>query len=178
MMASFHLRLAAAIVLALGLADLARAAPVSAAGLQVLTAGKLARFENRGDPAANSGIVVVGRDRALGTLSDPTCPAKSAVEVEVYPQSTARTTVLTRADLDCAKWSKAERGFRYRDPTGTVRAIYYGRVGLRLEVGGGGLVPISEPVGFLQVQLAIGGHTLRARFHNFRRNDGQVVNWP
>jgi len=145
------------------------------AAMQVLTAGKVAHFENRGDPLANRGIVVVGRDRALHTLHDPRCPATSAVEVEAYLQSTFRDAILAHVDLDCTKWSASGRGFRYSDPTGTVRSIRYSRIGLRIEVGGPGFTPIGGPVGFVQAQLQIGSEILRARFHNFRRNDAQAV---
>lgn len=166
---------ARALAVALAFGCFAPAVSASAAGFQVLTAGKLARFENHGDPARNGGVVVVRRDRALATLHDPMCPATSTVEVEAYLQSTVRTAVLAHVDLDCAKWSKTARGFRYSDPNGTVRSINYARFGLRLEVRGAGFTPISEPVGFLQAQLQIGAQTLRARFHTFRRNDAQVV---
>jgi len=154
---------------------LATPAPASAAGFQVLTVGKIARFENRGDPAQNGGVVVVGRDRALRTLHDPRCPAASAVEVEAYLQSTFRDALLAHVDLDCAKWSRSGNGFRYSDPDGTIRSIYYSRIGLRIDVRGPGYTPIAGPVGFLQTQLQIGDQILRARFHNFRRNDAQVV---
>ena len=137
--------------------------------------GKIACFENRGDPAQNGGIVVVGRDRALRTLHDPTCPATSAVEVEAYLQSTLRAAVLAHVDLDCAKWSAYGARLAYSDPTGTVRSIRYTRCGLQLEVRGPDFTPISGPVGYLQAQLAIGDDILRARFHNFRRNDAAVV---
>lgn len=151
------------------------ALPAAAAGFQVLTSGKLARFENRGDPALNGGVVVVGRDRALRTLHDPTCPATSTVEVEAYLQSTFRDAILAHVELNCAKWSHAGNGFRYSDPHGTVRSIYYAQMGLRIDIRGSGFTPSSGPVGFLQTQLKIGDDTLRARFHNFRQNDGQVV---
>ena len=161
---------ALAVALSLGVA-----APAAAAGFQVLTVGKIARFDNRGDPARNGGVVMVGRDRALRTVYDPRCPATSAVEVEAYLQSTFRDAVLAHVDLDCAKWSRSGSGFRYSDPDGTVRSIYYSRIGLRIDVRGPGFTPIAGPVGYLQAQLQIGDHTLRARFHNFRRNDAQVV---
>ena len=145
------------------------------AAFEVLTVGKVARFENRGDPARNGGVVVVGRDRALRTLHDPTCPAASTVEVEAYLQSTYRDAVLAHVALDCARWSATKKGFRYADPTGTVRAIRYGRSGLRIEVRGAGYTPIGGPVGFVQTQLQIGDVTLRARFHNFKKNDAHLV---
>jgi hypothetical protein len=168
-------RPARAAALVVAFASLAPAATVSAAGFQVLTAGKVAWFENRGDAALNGGVVLVGRDRALQVLYDPTCPAASGVDVEAYLQSTFRDAPLAHVDLDCAKWVTMGPGFRYDDPTGTVRSIRYTRAGLRIEVGGRGFTPIDGPVGFLQVQLRIGDQTLRTRFHNFRRNDGQVV---
>ena len=146
-----------------------------AAGFQVLTAGKVVRLENRGDPMKNGGTVMVGADRALQALFDPTCPVTSAIEVEAYLQSTYRDAVLAHVDLDCAKWSANGTGFRYVDPAGTVRSIRYGRSGLRIEVRGAGFTPIDGPVGFVQAQLQIGDQTLRARFHNFKQNDSQRV---
>jgi hypothetical protein len=160
---------------ALALCIAAGAVPAAAAGFQVLTTTKLARFVNGGAPEQNGGVVVVGRDPVLRTLHDPTCPATSAVEVEAYLQSTFRDAVLAHVDLDCAKWSRAGNGFRYSDPTGTVRSIYYSRIGLRIDIRGAGYTPISGPVGFMQTQMQIGEQLLRARFHNFRQNDAQVV---
>jgi hypothetical protein len=89
--------------------------------------------------------------------------------------TTVRDAVLAHVDLDCAKWTRVGRGYAYADPTGSVRAIRYTRSGLQLEVRGPGFTPISGPVGYLQAQLAIGDDILRARFHNFRRNDAAVV---
>jgi len=156
------------------LAVVATSAP--AATPHVLTVGKVARFENRGDAARNGGVVTIGRDRLLATLLDPRCPGTSTVEVEAYLQSTFRDAVLAHVDLDCTKWSAKGAGYRYADPSGTVRAIRYGRDGLRIEVRGAGFTPIAGPVGFVQAQLQVGDEVLRARFHNFKRNDaGRVV---
>ena len=147
----------------------------TAAGFQVLTAGKVIRLENRGDPARNTATLVVGRDRALQSLRDPRCPATSAVEVEVYLQSTFRDAVLAEVELDCSKWSAARGGFRYSDPDGTIRRIRYGRGGLRIDVGGAGFMPHTGPVGFAQVELVIGNDRLRVRAHNFVRNDAESI---
>jgi hypothetical protein len=151
------------------------AARASAAGFQVLTTGKIARFENRGDAALNGGVVVVGRDRALQVVHDPSCPATSSVEVEAYVTSTFRDVVLVQVDLNCTNWTRTASGYRYSDPYGPVRAIYYSRIGLRIDLGGPDFVPIVGPVGYVQAQLQISDQILRARFHNFRRNDAQVV---
>ena len=56
--------------------------------------------------------------------------------------------------------------------TGSIR---YARDGLRIEVKGTGFTPIGGPVGFVQAELGIGEDLLRARFHNFRRNDASEV---
>ncbi len=99
--------------LAVVIVGLGAGAPARAADFQVLTVGKVAKFENRGDPARNGGVVTVGRDRALQTLYPPTCPATSAVEIEAYLQSTLRDAVLAHVDLDCAKWSANGQNFQY-----------------------------------------------------------------
>jgi hypothetical protein len=93
----------------------------------------------------------------------------------VYLQSTYRGAVLALADLDCAKWRTVRGGYRYTDPDGTVRRIRYGKRGLRIDVGGAGFTPQTGPVGFAQVELAIDDVTLRARAHNFSRNDAQAI---
>ena len=69
------------------------------------------------------------------------------MEVQAYPQSTFRVAVLAHVDLDCAKWTATGNAYRYADPTGTVRSIYYPRIGLRIEIRGAGYTPISGPVG-------------------------------
>jgi hypothetical protein len=146
-----------------------------ALAFDVLTVGKVARFVRSTDSQRNSGRIVIGADRALRTLEPPTCPAASAVEVEVYLQSTLRDVVLAKLPLDCTKWRPFRDGYRYSDPTGTVRAIRYSPSGLRIDLRGSGFTPIDGPVGYLQAQLSIGARTLRARFHNFARNDARIV---
>jgi hypothetical protein len=148
---------------------------VAATGFQILTVGKVVRFENRGDPALNGGFVVVGRDPLLRSVTDPRCPATSNVAVEAYLQSTVRDAALAHVDLDCTKWSVVRNGFQYADPAGTVRSLRIGRNGMAMEVRGPGFTPIAGPVGFVQVQLQIGNQVLRARFHDFRRDDAQAV---
>ena len=147
----------------------------ASARVHVLTRGKLIRFENQGVAAENGGRVIVGRDRVLRTLYDPTCPATSSVDVEAYLQSTLRDATLAHVELDCAKWSAHGGGFTYADPTGTVRSIQYLHSALQMEIRGAGFTPIGGPVGYVQAQLRIGDETLRARFHNFRRNDAAAV---
>src|SRR5215467_8686028 len=116
----------------------------SAAGFQVLTVGKVARFVSRSDPAETSAVIVVGHDRALATLHDPRCPTTSNVALEAYLQSTVRDATLASVALDCAKWSARGRGYVYSDPAGIVRAIRYRPSGLRIEATG--FTPIGGPV--------------------------------
>lgn len=130
--------------LGIGLVLAGSVAAGPAAGFQVLTVGKVARFENTGDAPRNTAVVVVGKDRALRTLFDPSCPATSTVEAEAYLQSTFRDTVLASVPLDCTKWSAGGGGYRYRDPAGTVRAIRYRKGGLRIVLRGPGLTPIDD----------------------------------
>jgi hypothetical protein len=148
---------------------------VATADVHILNAGKAARFDNPGTPARTRAVIAVGRDRGLQAQLDPTSPATSMVEVEAYLQSPYRTATLARVALDCAKWTTSPKGFRYRDPSGTIRSIRYTSRGLHIIAGGSGLVPIGGPVGYVQGQLTIGNDTLRARFHNFKRNDARVV---
>ena len=162
-------------VLALTFIGLSTGSTAWAAGFQVLTTGKVAKLENRGDPAKNVGTITIGRDRALQTLYNPMCPATSAVEIEAYLQSTLRDAILAHVDLDCAKWSAKGKAFKYKDPTGTIRSISYGSSGLQITFGGPGFAPLDGPVAFVQAQLQIGDQTLRARFHNFKQNDAKKV---
>ena len=130
----------------------ASAASTPAAGFQVLTVGKVARFVNRGDAKKNGGTVTIGRDPALGTLHDPRCPTTSTLLVEAYLQSTYRDSplvsgksgMLTPLALDCAKWKTARRGFAYADAVGPVRSMRYTSNGLRIEVGGSGFTPMTR----------------------------------
>lgn len=163
-------------VLLAGVALLAAlAVPSGARAFELLTVGKLARFRNGGDPARTGGRILIGADRALRVLTPPTCPTATAVEIEIYSQASLRDEILLRAPLDCAKWRRVRGGYRYSDPDGPVRAVLYGPRGLRIDLRGPGLTPITAPVGFLQGQLTIGDRILRARFHNFVRNDARVV---
>lgn len=145
------------------------------AQLTMLNVGKYARMVNRGDSARNSGQIIVRRDRALQPVLAPSCPNTSAVEIEVYSQATVRDVVLAKVPLNCARWTLRGNTWRYSDPSGTVRSIRYGKSGLRIDVAGPGYAPIAGPVGFLQGQLTIGTTVLRARFHNFERNDAAMV---
>jgi len=156
-------------------AALVTAAGTEAATFDVLTTGKVIRLENRGAADRNAATLVVGADSKLATLHDPRCPAPSSVEIEVYLQSTYRDAILALAELDCAKWTPVRGGYRYADKAGTVRRIRYGKRGLRIDAGGPGFTPHTGPVGFAQVDFAIGDVTLRARAHNFSRNDARAI---
>jgi hypothetical protein len=156
-------------------ASLVAATGVEAATFDVLTTGKVIRLENRGDADRNAATLVVGADPKLATVYDPRCPSASSVEIEAYLQSTYRDAILALVDLDCAKWTATRSGYRYADKAGTVRRIRYGKRGLRIDAGGPGFTPHTGPVGFAQVDFAIGEVTLRTRTHNFARNDARSI---
>jgi hypothetical protein len=137
----------------------------AAGGPTVLTVDKVARFEK------GRGTVRVGRDPRLAGAPAPTCPTASSVELSSYPVATQRVVVATQVALDCARWTRRRGGFVYRDPaaTGGVRAIRYGRKGLRIRFEGAAALP-AGPVGYLQVWLTVGSRRFNARFHNFAAN--------
>jgi hypothetical protein len=145
----------------------------SSLGVQVLTVATTARFRNP-DSGQRSGFVRVGRDPALRSAADPTCPVASRVELESYPQAAARVARQVEVALDCAKWKAKRGGWIYRDSAGPVRAIRYGASGLRVEFAGSAIDP-GGPVGYLQAQLTVGARRYRIRVHNFRRNDRTAI---
>jgi len=146
----------------------------SALGFRLLTAHKDARFINGPDPLNRFGFVRVGRDHALLPLVSPACPTVSSVDLESYPQATARVIRQLRSQLDCTKWFPVKHGWAYRNPLGPVRAIHYASAGMRIDFAGPS-VDLQGPVGYLQAQLTIGSTRYRARFHNFRRNDPFLI---
>jgi hypothetical protein len=153
----------------LGTAVLLLVAATPAAALTVLTTGKHAIFR------PDSGLVRVGRDRALATLVDPTCAGglASTVQVGAYLQSTFRLASEPAAALPCETWRRARGGFVYEDDGGTaggVQRIAYTRNALVVKLGGAGYAAPGGPVGYVELWLNIGATRLLARFHNFRVN--------
>jgi hypothetical protein len=135
-------------------------------GPAVLTVDKVARFEK------GHGMVRVGRDPRLAGAPAPTCPTTSSVELSSYPVATQRVAVATRLTFDCGRWKRKRGSFRYDDPsaTGGVRAIRYGKKGMRIRFAGGSAPLPAGPVGYLQVWLTVGSRRFNARFHNFVAN--------
>lgn len=136
--------------------------------LTVLTSGKHAIFRS------TSGLVRVGRDRALAELVDPTCASELATTVQIgaYLQSTARLSTKPADTLPCEGWRKTRGGYVYTDDAGTVgvRRIAYGRDGLVVKLGGTGYSAPGGPVGYVELWLTLGTTRLVARFHNFQVN--------
>jgi hypothetical protein len=148
---------------------LALAGAVPADALTVLTNGKHAIFRSA------SGIVRLGRDRALATLVDPICASglPTTVQVGAYLQSTARLSTKPADTLPCERWRKVRGGYVYADNAGTaggVRRIVYARDRLVVKLGGAGYTAPGGPVGYVELWLTIGSTRLLARFHNFRVN--------
>src|SRR5262249_22029000 len=119
------------------------------------------------------GIVRVGRDPELASVPSPACPATSQVVLSAYPEPIQRVVTVTTLDLDCTRWKRKAAGFVYDDPdaTGGVRAIRYGCKGLLIRFA---RAPAGR-VGYLQAWLTIGSTRFNARFHNFARNQEDVL---
>ncbi len=137
--------------------------------LTVLTIGKHAVFRSE------SGLVRVGRDRALATLLDPTCASElpSTVQLGAYLQSTARLAAEPADTLPCDRWRRGRGGYVYEDDAGAaggVRRIVYARDKIVVKLGGAGYTAPGGPVGYVELWLTIGSTRLLARFHNFRVN--------
>jgi hypothetical protein len=141
-----------------------------AGALQVLTAGKVARLT-----APDSAVFRFGKNRALETLIDPTCPTRSALQVAAYTQASV-LDAQPEIVLDCQKWRPGRGGrFVYEDPTAGVRKIVYGRRRLLVRLEGGAYRHVTGPVGYLEVWFRVGGENLLGRFHNFVHNDGTRI---
>ena len=110
-----------------------------AAGFEVLTAGKVAKFANRGDPAKNGASIAIGGDRALQTLYNPTCPATSAVEIEAYLQSTLPRRHSRPRRSRLRQVVRPRGRLPVHRQTGTVRSIRYAAQWAEIEIRGAGL---------------------------------------
>lgn len=144
----------------------------------VLTVGKTAVLRRRGDSA--SAVFHVGRDAAFATLGDPTCAGGDIMTLQVasYPQATMRVDAQDVVALPCERWSRRDRGFVYRDPSGAaggVRKVVYGRRGFVARFEGGSHRHVAGPVGYAELWIAVGDDRMVARFHGFRKNEPDVI---
>jgi hypothetical protein len=156
------------------LAALLVAAPAPAHALTLLTRSKVAVF--RAD--RTKAVIRVGADRALAKLLDPTCPTTSSIQVGSYPQATTRLVLQPLVALDCTKWRAVDGGFQYLDKAGSrggVTKIVYTTRRLVIRIQGSGYVHVAGPVGYVETWLGIGAERFLARFHNFRRNDAEIL---
>lgn len=164
-------RRAAAILFAVGLAADAHA-------VRVLTLGKVAVFRRAADTA--SAMLRFGKDPALASLVDVTCAGGGTMTLQVasYPQATVRVDAQDVVPLPCEHWRKGSGGFVYRDPggaSGGVRRVVYGNTNLVIQIAGGTYRHVAGPVGYAEVLIGVDGLRLMGRFHNFRRNDADLV---
>lgn len=158
------MRVAVALAVLLSLPHAARAA-----GLTVLTEGKVASFKN------GKGTVRVGRDPQLANAPAPTCPATSAVTLSSYPEPTQRVVVATEVALDCTKWTARKNGdFVYSDPdaTGGLSNLRYGKKGIVARFTSS--AP-AGPVAYAQLWLTVGDTRFNARLHSFKKNDAGAI---
>jgi len=146
---------------------LPRLAP--AAGLTVLTEGKVASFKS------GKGSVRVGRDPQLANAPSPLCPATSTVTLSSYPEPTQVIVVATEVELDCTKWKARKNGdFVYSDPdaAGGLASLRYGKKGIVARFTSA--VP-TGPVAYAQLWLAVGDTRFNARLHNFKKNGADAI---
>lgn len=150
---------------------LALAWALPAHALTVLNTGKVATFKN------GKGMVRVGKDRGLATLTPPTCPQTSHLSLSSYPQSTKLVVVHLDVDLACEGWRSAAGGYVWEDPTGNgaIRKIAYSSQKLLVKFSGVAFDMPTGPVGYVHTWLTIGDTRLHARFHNFRRNEATAL---
>ena len=163
---------------AAGALALLLAAPLDARALTVVTPGKTADFRERnGVPSA---LLRVGRDPALGSLTDPTCAGGGVMTLQLasYPVATQRVDAQAPVTLPCAGWRRRGDGFVYRDAAGSaggVRKVVYARSRFLARIEGGAHRHVAGPVGYAELWIGIGGARLNVRFHGFRANDGTRI---
>jgi hypothetical protein len=144
----------------------------SAHALTVLTTGKVATF--KGD----EGMVRFGKDPALATPIAPVCPTVSRVSLRSYPQATNRVVEHLDVELPCASWKAGGGGFVYDDKTaavGGVRKIVYSGDKLLIKFSGPAFERPTGPVGYFHVWFTVGDTAYHGRFHNFRKNDADLI---
>ena len=148
-----------------GLLCLFVASPAGA--LTLLTAGKRVVLTPEG------ARVHIGSDRAFRYLPDGSCPAGASIEITGYDSATGLIGGGPTVPLPCERWSAGRDGWSYRDDSGSaggIQRIHWSRKGLDVRAGGVGWVPISGPVGFVQVWFSAFGERYLIRFHALRAN--------
>jgi hypothetical protein len=159
-------------------AVLLASAPASALPpVRVLTVGKFAHLRDRRGAGRDGAIFRVTRDPEFAALPSPLCPATSSIQVSAYPTATNRVEPQPAtpggAKLPCERWQQTKRGYRYRDPAGSVlgvRTVRMERKQLLVRIQGGDYRGIRGPVGYVQLQVTIGDVRWLARFHSFQKN--------
>jgi len=157
----------------LALAILLVAGP--AHGLTLLTSGKVGVFRSPPDGGATA-IVRLGRDRAIRTLINPTCPTTSSLRLAL--SRGGKDFEEQKIDLPCQGWRLAKGSYRYtaaEGGPGGVREIRYSHGNLVIRVGGAGYAPVVGPVAYVEARLTIGLEQYLVRFQNFRRNEAGLV---
>jgi len=142
--------------------------------LVLLTEGKTAIF--RHDPATGTGSarIVVGRDRALEDLRDPSvCPASASLRIASYPSALNLLVGGPEVALPCERWSRIPGGWEYGDPEGSaggVRSVRYTDRGVSVYAHTPGFVPVEGPLGYAELWLTVGDARYLVRMHDFDEN--------
>jgi hypothetical protein len=149
-------------------------------------AGQDAEETNRSEPVSRcaaahdaepAASVRVTGDPALSSLTDPRCPATSAIAFAYATQAQTRTDY-GETSLPCGFWQATRTGFRYHDPAGSaagVRDIVYEGGRLSVQAGGPKFGPITGPAIFVETFFRVADQRYLVRFYDFQRNDSDRI---
>lgn len=150
---------------------LAAPAVAPAANPNVLTVGKQAVLRAAG------GMVRVGADPLLAGITPCAGGVAPRLTLSSYPQSTMRVVTHLDVALPCSGWKTVRGGWRY-DGAGAgdgVERVVLGPNKLVVTFGGDGYAAPVGPVGYVQIWFTQGDDRYNARFHNFRRNQADLL---
>ena len=153
------------------------AAGASASNLVVLTAGKVAKFQDREGTARDMGLV---RFQGDPRLPQPSSPGGAVVTVQVasYPQSTNLMVYGPVIELPPDVWRRKGKNWIYADKDGTrggLRKMILGAKTLLIKWKGEGFTPPPGPAGYVEVWIEIEGKRHLGRFHDFKKNDATAL---
>ena len=161
--------LSRALVTVVGVAALAALFTPRAAGAteQALLGGRRARFH--APPRTPRSFIEFRDASALASLGDPTCPAVSRLRLSTSAER------FEQIDLPCANWHATASGYTYSDKqasAGGVRRIILRSDRLIIRLKGPSYAPVTVPIPFAEVTIAVGGNRACGRFDTFEVNSG------
>jgi hypothetical protein len=135
------------------------------------------RLNGRRAPEQWRGVLRVGTDAALAGAPSPECPTVTTFELGLFTVATNGVERNPAVTLDCARWSRTQRGWVYADPgtPGGIQRIVYGPRGLVVKLAGSGVLPAAGPVGYAQAWFGVGDVRFHVRFHEFTKNRPDLI---